>query len=421
MQRRLYRAGCALLALVFGLSLAGALENDQFAYYTSWSALLGTKPQVDLVGPVLTLDSTVPHGAIAAQLALMHPKPGHGVLAKVTLPGLRSGVRRGAFVYLPPQYFQPRYRASRFPVLELLNGSPGSPGNWLGQIDTVGTMDSLLAKHKVGPMVLVMPSTNSHLTSSLECVDAVSGVKDDTYLTDDVRADVLQSLRVSPSRTDWGLAGYSTGGYCAVNLLLRHSDHYAAAASMDGYFTAIQDKFTGNLFRGQAAARNQNSPTWTWLYGDTSQPVALYLQAGTHDPLSFLDALRFHNEVVTEGPDLGRRFSMAFTVQTGAGHSFAAWHAGIPSVLQWAWNQLADPDLKAAFPVIPAQIGDLPQSQLNALATALLGRQAIPGIKPAPSPSDHPSTVPLPAATRTLPVQPPRPLGRPGSRITRAS
>lgn len=43
--------------------------------------------------------------------------------------------------------------------------------------------------------------------------------------------------------------GYSTGGFCAVNLAIRHPDQFSAAVSLSGYFHAVTDNSTGDIYK----------------------------------------------------------------------------------------------------------------------------------------------------------------------------
>ncbi len=81
------------------------------------------------------------------------------------------------------------------------------------------------------------------------------GLTDDTYLTQDVRADVLARYRASHDPYEWGVTGYSSGGYCAANLALRHRGTFGAAAVIEGYFRAADGP--------AAAALNHSGPLET--------------------------------------------------------------------------------------------------------------------------------------------------------------
>ena len=112
------------------------------------------------------------------------------------LAGKLSGYSRRALVYMPLQYGEARYAQVRFPVVELFHGTPGSPLTWDNVLQVNRVADTSIARHVIGPMVLVMPSINGAGGDYQDCVNGPH-VNDDTYLTQDVRADVLAHYRVS--------------------------------------------------------------------------------------------------------------------------------------------------------------------------------------------------------------------------------
>ncbi|GAC1322252.1 MAG: hypothetical protein NVSMB13_00370 [Mycobacteriales bacterium] len=206
---------CAVLLLAaFGL----ADLNRHFAYYRSWRDLLGVHSP-DLVAAPIRVTGASASGRSSTEAAgedkLPRPQRGHGELIQMTFPGERSGIPRSGFVYLPPQYFDRAFAKVRFPVVELLHGSPGGPSDWVLGLNPEQVLDAEIAAERAGPMVLVIPDSNGTRLRSTECVDAVRGEKNDTYLTQDVVAAVRDRFRVVP--TGWGIEGYSTGSYCAAN------------------------------------------------------------------------------------------------------------------------------------------------------------------------------------------------------------
>jgi len=63
---------------------------------------------------------------------------------RLTVTGRRSHITRAVYVYLPPQYFQPAYRAYRFPAIELIHGQPGQPQDWISVLGVTGEPDAPL-------------------------------------------------------------------------------------------------------------------------------------------------------------------------------------------------------------------------------------------------------------------------------------
>jgi enterochelin esterase-like enzyme len=215
-------AGALALALSMVAGLAAV--NDYYGYYRSWTDLAH-----DLRGqsPVV---------AVAAGRTSRGPASlGTGRLTEVQFAGARSGISRRGYLYLPPQYRDPRYRSLRFPVIELLHGYPGNPGSWISALKVTDIVDRLISTRQMGPVVLVIPTAYQAGHGPQECLDSPSG-QDDTYLSTDVPADVLSRYRVARDPAQWALMGLSSGGYCAVNLALRHRTRFGAAIALDGYF-----------------------------------------------------------------------------------------------------------------------------------------------------------------------------------------
>jgi S-formylglutathione hydrolase FrmB len=120
-------------------------------------------------------------------------------------------------------------------VIEALHGYPGTPESWIRRLDIAGYLDREIAAGRMAPTVVLLPYQTPNRLLDTECTDMTGGPHAETYLTKDVPAWVRTHLRVRTDRAAWGLTGYSAGAFCAMNLLLKHPDQYAAAASLSGY------------------------------------------------------------------------------------------------------------------------------------------------------------------------------------------
>ena len=321
---------CGALSVVVAMTGGIAAVNYYYGYYTSWGQLW-----TDFHGGTGNL------GVISATPST--PAVGSGRLGWTVLAGKLSGYNRRGLVYLPPQYGQAKYAKVRFPVVEMFHGTPGSPLTWdtVLRIDQVA--DALLAKHLIGPMVLVMPAINGAGHDYQDCVNG-PGVNDETYLTKDVRADVLARYRVTQDPYEWGMAGYSSGGYCAANLALRHPGSFGAAAVINGYFRAADGPAAAALNHSQPLEA-ANSPLYlAERLAVGSGPVpAFWVAAGTHDIADYQPATMF-----TAAMD---RIQQVPFVKLNAGDTANAWSATLPTALTWLWQQLAPPGLRVLFPV----------------------------------------------------------------------
>jgi enterochelin esterase-like enzyme len=249
---------------------------------------------------------------------------------------------------LPPQYGDPAYRNRRFPVIELVPGYPGHPRNWVEQFNVAAVLDQAIASGHVSPLIAVMPTSTVTPPRDTECVNVPGGPQVETYLTTDVPDAITRAFRAQPISTGWALMGYSTGGYCSVNLALRHPGHYRAAVSLAGYNAPANDRTTGDLFAGDSALRDQN--TTLWRVQHLPPPVlSLLLMDTADDKESFSDDRALAAAAV---PPL----HVSVISLAHGGHNFTTWRAEELTALSWLSAFLTPP-----LAPIPAVNGQTPQ------------------------------------------------------------
>lgn len=330
-----------LLVILTSATAGMAVVNDYYGYYQTWSQLTA-----DLSGNY--------SGFAAAPTGARLPTGGvqAGQLRSITLPGAASGISRGGLVYLPPQYFEKQYQHTRFPVVELLHGTPGRPSDWVVHLHVTSILDHLIGSHAMGPVILVMPTSNNGRQFQ-ECVNA-PGALDDTYISQDVPTVVRHLFRASTVPAEWGVAGYSSGGYCAANLALRHPGGYGAAGMMDGYVRPTDGPAAAALHYNQAA-ENANDPLMraSRLSRNASPLPSFWLSAGTGNGADMAAARAFVSAL--HGVEQVPIFR-----ELGAAHNFYAWRPALPHLLSWMWTQIAPPSLRVRFPVAgPPESGTL--------------------------------------------------------------
>jgi enterochelin esterase-like enzyme len=324
-------AGALALALAVVSGLAAV--NDYYGYYRGWGDLAH-----DLAG-----DSPV-QVVVAGHSPSVRVQLSRGTVVRMEFAGPRSGITRRGYIYLPPQYRDPRYRTLRFPVLELLHGYPGNPRSWLSALKVSATVDRLITSRQMGPVVLVIPTAYQAGRGPQECLDSATA-DDDTYLADDVPADVRATFRVALDPAQWGLLGLSSGGYCAVNLALRHQAQFGAAAALDGYFQPT-DGPAAKVLRYDPRLEAANDPlVRAQELQPGSGPVpSFWLSAGTGNRDDLTQARLFVAALAhVEGATL--------LLQNHGGHNFYTWLDALPPALTWSWQQLAAPRQRVLFPL----------------------------------------------------------------------
>jgi S-formylglutathione hydrolase FrmB len=329
-----------LLVMVIGAGYAAALVNRTYGFYSTLGDLLATSALT--YRPPASFQPAHPGSRDAVEVQQADwlragqalAENGHGVLLPVLLAGRRSGLARHGLVYLPSTWFLDP--GVSLPVVEMLHGYPGSPGNYRVQLGVKAILDREIAARRMPPAVVVFPNTYQQGRAS-ECVDAVTGERDETYLAVDVPNDVQAAFGTLPGRA-LGLVGYSEGGFCAVNLGLHHPDRVAAAVSLSGYFTAGTEVGTKRLYGGKRDALLRNSPVW-WVRHRAPTAPALLLVSGGDDQAAVAQDRALAWTALRYAPELP---VTAALVPRGA-HNFATFDRAMPAALDFLGRHLPGP------------------------------------------------------------------------------
>lgn len=318
-----------VLAQLLVLFPAAALANDAFDFFPSWSSLAGTTSH-RIVGQRHTGTGTLEAAALAA---LRRVPPGRGALIRDEIVNPSDGLATDALVYIPAAYAE--RRKLRFPVVELLHGYPGSIASFTRQLGVVAVLDEEIRTGRMAPTIAVIPAAEVTPPRDTECVNVTGGPAVENLLGPDLHSDLVSKLRVRPDRSAWGTMGYSTGGFCAVNLALHHPDLYSGAVSMSGYFAALRDITTGDLY-GTQQVRDYDSPTWFVHHERLLYPLRLLLAtaAGEHGSIA---------EIKNLTASAPQQLDLSYLRLEHGGHSFDSWRTMMPTCLDWLSSHLTGP------------------------------------------------------------------------------
>jgi enterochelin esterase-like enzyme len=248
-------------------------------------------------------------------------------LASAALAGRRQPVD----VYLPPGYRTHPHR--RYPVLYLLHGVPGRPGAFLATVRAGVVEDELVARHRIRPMILVMPFGSTGSFTDEEWANGVSPGNDwETFLARDVVRAIDQRYRTIRSGGARALAGLSEGGYGAFNIGLHHPGEFRVLESWSGYERADD---VGTVFRHRRTLLQANSPALTLARAAPALRRAhtfLWFYSGTND--------RYRKQNAAFAEKLGQAgLSHRFFLVRG-GHNWALWRGNAARALLAASRRL---------------------------------------------------------------------------------
>ena len=241
-------------------------------------------------------------------------------LASAALGGRKQPVD----VDLPPGYAS--HPAHRYPVLYLLHGFPGRPGAFLATVRAGVVEDELVARHKLRPMILVMPFGSTGSFTDEEWANGVAPSSAwETFLARDVVRAVDQKYRTIRRGSARALAGLSEGGYGALNIGLHHAGEFGVLESWSGYERADN---IGSVFGHRADLLMRNSPLLTLDAAASALRRAhtfLWFYSGTDD--------RFRAQNAAFAAALARQhLAHRFFVVRG-GHNWALWRGNAARAL----------------------------------------------------------------------------------------
>src|SRR5262245_10914886 len=150
-----------------------------------------------------------------------------GTLERIAVPSAFLGGRsQETYVYLPAGYAQ--QPARRYPVLYLLHGFPGRPLAFIETVQMGVVEDSLTARGRAQPMILVMPFGSTGTFTDKEWANGAAADNGwASFVSRDLVHYVDAHYRTIPSARDRAIGGLSEGGFGAVNIALHHPAEFS--------------------------------------------------------------------------------------------------------------------------------------------------------------------------------------------------
>ncbi|WP_030435932.1 alpha/beta hydrolase [Actinoplanes subtropicus] len=327
-----------VLACLLTAGAAGAFwVNSQVEAVTTWSRLFGSNDEAaaashhdDGRGPGVAHGGGPggAHGAGAQGGGAQGggAQDGNGRMITVTVAGPASKITMPMYAYLPPGY--DTHPTTRYPVIEAFHGIPGGPLFWMTKLGAPAVLDHEIKAGRMTPTVVLFPYQTPDPALDTECTNMAGGPQAETYLTQDVPAFAAANLHVRSDPGSWGLIGFSAGGYCATDLLLRHPAQYAAGASLSGYPNP-------GINVGDGSEHTTYNELWRLTH--LPQPaVALYLACGKGDKYAM-------HGVQTMAKLVHAPLTMSTAYVSGGGHNTATWRAMEAPAFDWLSTWLGQP------------------------------------------------------------------------------
>jgi S-formylglutathione hydrolase FrmB len=152
-------------------------------------------------------------------------------VAAISFRSQTLGWRDTYLVYLPPGYRAAPAR--RYPVIYLLHGDGQSDSSFL-RLGLQPALDRLIRAHAISPLIAVMLEADGLPNNWRN----TAGPRYESYVGEVVRV-TDDTLRTIPARASRAIAGYSMGGFGAMNVALSQLRTFSVVESWEGYFNNL--------------------------------------------------------------------------------------------------------------------------------------------------------------------------------------
>lgn len=335
MRVRVGRLLAGLVALVFALAATGLGVNSYYGGYPTLASALGVTVPTSSLDEAHAGAQSKPFDAGSQSLAVAwkapSDMPAEGTVVKTSIPSQDSPFTpRDAYIYLPPAYMTAQ--RPLLPVLVLMAGQPGSPGDWFNMGGVQDILNTFASEHQgLAPVVVVVDQNGGDWANPL-CSDTSHG-KVASYLQETVPTWIKDNLQVDTNHKHWSIGGLSNGGTCALQTALRAPQVYSAFINMSGEghpSLGTLEKTIAQGFDGNQAAFDANDPLTMLQKGTFTQPgPAGIFSIGTNDNANYTKDLRtIYDTAKTAGLDVQWK--------TFEGkHEWKVWEATLADSLPW--------------------------------------------------------------------------------------
>ena len=309
---------------VFALAAIGVTINRAGDFYESWGDLFGSKKNLAKIA----ISPEALAGISAKDILAARHTPGGSLVFRLVINGKASKISDVVYVVTSPKISRllesknnPSI-GSDYQVVELFPGYPGVPQTWIGTLGGITTMENLENANQIKPTIAIIPAINVVAGQDTECLDFVGGAQVETWLTADMKTLATSFLGID--NRSWSSFGYSTGGWCAAMVAVRHPDQYRRGISLAGYF---EPSFSAGINRRE---RSYLSSKYDLIKTLKSSPTSLKMLviASKRDRNSYASTQRFISRA-------SNYISVKFDEIPNGGHNIAVWHPYVETGFLW--------------------------------------------------------------------------------------
>ena len=313
-----FRFIALFLSQLLLIASVGLFMNNSFGFYNSWRELFGVTDQ-----------NSKPITASVIDLSQATYNANGSAIIEEHFTGASSKVTASVWFLIPKKIAASIKSGSnqKFPVAMFMSGSPGVPTAWLNGLKLDDQIKNVQSQTNLADFIAVLPDYNIQPHVDTGCMNIPGGVQVESWITKDVAGYVIQNLPVKSN--DWMITGYSTGGWCAAMLALKHPELFKSAAPIAGYYAA-DFPFAINYANMEALKKKYDLLT---LAKVRPVPADFFLITSKGDSSSYHSTNWFYSKV-------GSGHNIELLTLSSGGHNFTTWRPVIQDILKWYANEI---------------------------------------------------------------------------------
>ena len=313
-----------LLVQILAIASLGLTINRNNDFFATWGDLFGVNNNLSKVAISPATLSSISQ----AEVNSAEKTKGGSLIFKRIITGAESGVSDYVYLITSPRVSQELRKSispsigSNYQVIEFLHGFPGVPQTWIGTMDGIGAIEKLESAGKIPPTISIIPAINVVRGLDTECLNIPGTSQVETWLTSDMKTFAQSFIGIDDRK--WTTFGYSTGGWCAAMLGLRHLDQYQSGVSIAGYF---QPNFSAGINKRERTILTSEYDLTKILNAGSSNFKMLMIYS-RRDKFSF-DSMSKYLAAI------GNSYDIKLVEMPNAGHNTKSWKPFVSTGLDW--------------------------------------------------------------------------------------
>jgi pimeloyl-ACP methyl ester carboxylesterase len=323
--RRIFaRVTVLLLVQILAIASIGLTINRSNDFFATWGDLFGINNNLSKVAISPSTLSSISQ----AEVSSAEKTKGGSLIFKRIITGARSGVSDYVYLVTSPILSEELKKSispsigSNYQVIEFLHGFPGVPQTWIGNMDGIASIEKLEKAGKIPPTISIIPSINVVRGLDTECLNIPGTSQVETWLTVDMKTFAQSFVGIDDRK--WTTFGYSTGGWCAAMLGLRHQDQYQSGVSIAGYF---EPSFSAGINKRERTILNSEYDL-TKIAPAAENNFKMLIIYSKRDKFSFDSMTRYLAMI-------GNSYGIKLVEMPNAGHNTKSWKPFVSTGLEW--------------------------------------------------------------------------------------